>query len=385
MPDITGARGTLNVPQGIRRDQVRPEVYELDADYAPLTALINRARKDPVNGPEFRWYEGDREDRFDAVNGTTGTGADIVVDTPALFAEHSTWKNTRTGEVLRVQSVNAGMSTVTFVRGVGASAVAVADNDELMHIGWAQPEGDTSRPARSKNVTSQTNYTQIIRTPIEATRTWMQTATFTRPSDWSRESRNAMREHMIDWENTFWLGKPSENTSGSQPRRTTGGFDHFVTTNITAMGGTMTETEFWGVFSAAFRHGNNKVAFVSRLVTEVLNTFPRGKLEVVQADNDTTYGVSVNNFRSPFGTLKVVTHNGDAFSGSTYGGYGRIVDMEKVMKRPLVDSEYGSADTHVVEHIEENDRDGRKDEILTECGFEIANDTAHALFTGVTG
>lgn len=385
MPDITGARGTLNVPQGIRKDIVTPEVFELDADYGPLITLLERAPKKPVQGPEFKWFEGDREDRFDAINGTTGTGTDIVVDTPALFAEHAIWKNTRTGELMRVQSVNAGTSTVTFVRGIGAAAVAVADNDELIHVSWAKPEGDTSRPARSKSVTSVTNYTQIFETPYEATATWMNTATLTRPSDWTREARNAMREHMIDLENQFWLGKPSENTSGSQPRRTTGGFDHYATQNITAMGGTMTETEFWGVFSAAFRHGmKSKVLFASRLVTEVLNTYPRGKLEVVQADNDTTYGVDVSTFRSPFGTVKVVTHNGDPFSGSVYGGYFRIVDMSCVNKRPLVGDE-GSRDTHVIQHIEENDRDGRKDQILTECGFELANAEKHAVGTGITG
>jgi hypothetical protein len=385
MADITGQRGTLNVAQGIRKTEVDPEIYSLDADAAPLTVLLNRAPKLPTNNPEFKWFEDDREDRFDAVNGTTGTGTDIVVDTPALFAEHQVWKNTRTAELMRVQSVNAGTSTVTFVRGIGASAVATADNDELMQIGWAQPEGDTSRPARSTNPTSQTNYTQIIRTPYEATRTWNQSATFTRPSDWTHQARKAMVEHMIDWEETFWHGKPSENTSGSQPRRTTGGFFHYVTTNVTAMGGTMTETEFWGVMSAAFRYGNrsSKVLFASRLVTEVLNTYPRGKLEVVQADGDTTYGVSVNTFRSPFGDLKVVTHN--LLEGSTFGGYFAIVDLSKVRKRPLVDSEYGSADTHVRENIQENDRDGRKDEILTEAGFQVSNNLAHAYATGITG
>lgn len=385
MADITGARGTLNVTQGIRKTEVDPEIYSLDADAAPLTVLLNRAPKKPTNNPAFKWYEDDRDDRFDAVNGTTGTGTSIVVDTPALFAEHQIVKVTRTGELMRVTAVNSGTSTLTVVRGIGASAVAVADNDELMIIGWAQPEGDTSRPARSSNQTELTNYTQIIRTPYEATRTWNQSATFTRPRDWTYQARKAMVEHMIDWEETFWHGKPSENTSGSQPRRTTGGFFHYVTTNATAMGGTMTETEFWGTFSSAFRYGNrnSKVLFTSRLVTEVLNTYPRGKLEVVQADNDATYGVSVTNFRSPFGDLKVITAN--LFEGSEFGGYGAIVDMSRVNKRPLVDNEYGSADTHVRENIQANDLDGRKDEILTEAGYQIANEKAHAFFSGVTG
>jgi hypothetical protein len=53
-----------------------------------------------------------------------------------------------------------------------------------------------------------------------------------------------------------WHGKPSELlTAGSNPRRTTGGVFHFVATNKTDVGGTMTEAEFFGAFSAAFRYG----------------------------------------------------------------------------------------------------------------------------------
>jgi hypothetical protein len=75
--------------------------------------------------------------------------------------------------------VNSGTNTLTVVRGVGGGAAAINDNDELLLIGSAQPEGDTSKPARSGNPTKVTNYTQIHRTPYESTETLIHSDTFT--------------------------------------------------------------------------------------------------------------------------------------------------------------------------------------------------------------
>ncbi len=384
MADVTGPRNTANVTQDIRRIEMAETILELEPNSYPLTVLASRLGTETTGNPEFFWMEDERAARFSAVNGTTGTGADVVVDDPSYFAEHAMWKNTRTGENMRVVSVTASSSTVTFVRGVGGSAVATADEDELMHIGWAQPEGDTSRPERSTNPTKVTNYTQIIRTPFGATRTWRQSANMTRPKDWDRQANKASIEHAIDWEETFFHGKPSENTSGANPRRTTGGAFHYIQSNFTHAGGAMTEAEFFGAFSAAFRYGNQqtKTLFASRLVVDVINGYPRGKLELVQADNDATYGINVTKFRSPHGDLNVIRHN--LLEGDEYGGYGVILDLSLIKRKVLSSPDEGSADTHIRENIQPNDLDGRKDEVLTEQGLQFGQEKAHAIIDGVT-
>jgi len=384
MADITGPRGTGNISQSLRQIEMRRAVYELEPSSAPLTILTERLGSEATANPEFSWQEDDLEPRFDTVNfasGYTGTDTSIVVAHGSYFAQHDLVKVTATGEVMRVVSV--ATNTLTVVRGVGGNAGAIANLGELIIIGSAQPEGDTSKPARSSNPTKVSNYTQILRKPFESTETLRHSNTFTAPSDWDRQAKHAGIEHDKDIESAYLWGKPSEDLSGSQPRRTTGGAYYFVRTNITSAGGQLTEQEFFGAFSAAFRYGNTqtKTAFMSRLATDVLNGFPRGKLELVQSDNDSTYGINVMRYVSPHGVLNCITHN--MLEGSKYGGDILILDLSNVMKRPLANSE-GSRDTHIRENIQPPDADTRKDEYLTEAGLEFGLELTHALITGIT-
>ena len=387
MADITGARGTANITQSIRKVDMAAEVLELEPSSVPLTVLSSKLGTKTTHNPEFSWVEDALAARFDAIDNGAGyntSATSIVVDNGAYFEAQDLVKNTRTGEVFRVTAIST--NTLTVVRGVGNSGTGVAmnDNDELLIIGAAQPEGDTSRTARSSNPVKKTNYTQIFRTPFESTETLRHSDTFTAPTDWARQASHAGIEHAKDIEYALWLGKADENTSGSQPRRTTGGALSFITTNITDAGGTLTEAEFFGAFSGAFRYGNQgvKTAFASRLAVDVLNGFPRGKLEVVQGDHDSTFGLNVMKYVSPHGTLNVVTHN--LFEGSKYGGYIAILDMGNVKKRPLANSE-GSRDTHILPDRQANDADTKKSEYLTEAGLEFALEKSHALITGITG
>lgn len=386
MADVTGARGTGNISSSLRKIDMSSTVLELEPDSYPLTVLTNKLGSKPAHNPEFSWQEDKLRVRFDAVNNGVGynsSATGIVVDTPALFAQYDMIKVTRTGESMRVVSVNSGTSTVTVVRGVGGGAAAIVDNDELLIGASAQPEGDTSKPARSGNPTKTTNYTQIHRTPYESTETLRHSDTFTQPSDWDRQSRHASIEHAKGIEYALWFGRPSEDLTGSQPLRTTAGIFYYLTTNITAVGGTLSETSFWGALRNGLRYGSKqgKTLFCSRLVVDVLQGFPRGKLNVLKADGD-TYGLNVRQFESAHGTINVVTH--DLFEGATYGGYAALIDLKNKKFRYLANDQ-GSRNTHIRPDIQANDADTKKDELLTEFGLESGQEQADALFTGVTG
>jgi hypothetical protein len=201
MADISGPRGTGNVSQSIRKIDMREEVLELEPSSAPLTVLANRLNKRPTVNPEYSWQEDHLEPRFDAINngaGYTSGATSLVVDNGAYFAQHDLFKITRTGELIKVVSVST--NTLTVVRGIGGGAAAIVDNDELLIMGSAQPEGDTSKPARSGNPTKVTNYTQIHRTPFESTETLIHSDTFTNPKDFDRQANKAGIEHNKSWE-----------------------------------------------------------------------------------------------------------------------------------------------------------------------------------------
>jgi hypothetical protein len=385
MADVVGARLTDNVNQSIRKIDMVPTIKELEPDATPLTVLSTALTSEPAINPEFSWVEDDLPPRFDAINnaaGYTDSATSIVVDNGPYFAPSELWKVTRTGEIVRVTAV--ATNTLTVVRGIGGGAAAIVDDDELLKVGTVFAENALSPEARSDNPTKVTNYTQIERDSIEASETLRGSETFTRPRDWDRMVEKAMIDHKVKWENTFLHSKPSEDLSGA-PLRTTGGAYHYVQTNRTDMGGTMTESEFFNAFSGAFRYGskNEKVGFASRLAVDVMNGYARGKLELVQADNDKTYGLSVNKYRSPHGTLNVITH--DMLEGSVHGGHVLILDMSNLRVRPMRDGDGGTRDTHLREHIETPGQDGRKDEILTEKGLEFGLEKTHALLTGITG
>jgi hypothetical protein len=386
MADVSGPRGTGNITQSIRKIDMSETVLELEPNSYPLTVLSNRLNKKKTSNPEFSWQEDQLRVRFDQVNNGAGypSGATaIVVDTPALYQQYDMIKVPRTNESMRVVSVNSGTSTLTVVRGVGGGAAALVDNDPLLVGSTAQPEGDTSKPARSGNPTKVTNYTQINRTPYESTQTLIHSDTFTSPSDWDRNARHASIEHAKGLEYMHLFGRPSEDLTGSQPLRTAGGVLYWIATNITAAGGTLSESAFWAAFSNLFRYGSqdSKLLLASRLLVNVLQGFPRGKLNVLKADGD-SYGLKVSQFDHALGTLNVVTHN--LLEGATYGGYGIVLDLSLIKARPLANDQ-GSRDTHIRQQIQAPDADTRKDEILSETSLEFGQEKAHGLISGVTG
>jgi hypothetical protein len=337
----------------------------------------------PTVNPQFSWAEDKLQTRFDTTT-TTGTGTTVAVGTGANFFVNDLVKVTRTGEVMLVTNVSSNNLTVTRNVGTGA-AVALVSGDELLIIGRAKPEGDVSDSARSNNPTQVTNYTEIIRTSVQSTRTLMSSATWTEPDDWTRQANHAGIEHAKDWEYVYWHGHPSEDTSASPgPRRTTGGAFHYISTNITDAGGTMTEDEWFGAFVGGFRYGSqdSKTGFASRLAVNVINAYPRGKLELIQSDSDQTYGLNVMRYVSPHGVVNLLTHN--LFEGVTFGGYVAVLDMRQLKRRPLVGNGL-SGETAFHDNIQENDRDGRKAEYLTEQGLVFGLEKTHFVIKNITG
>lgn len=386
MADIVGARTTSNVTQSIRKVDMVPLIKELEPSATPLTVLSTALESRPTVNPEFSWVEDKLEPRFDAINNGAGynsSATGLIVDNGPSFAADELVKVTRTGELFRVSSI--ATNTLTVVRGIGGGAAAILDNDELMRVGAASMENSLSRQPRSSNPTKVTNYTQIEKHSVESSETWRGSETFTAPVDWDRQVAKKMIEHKLAWEQTLLHSKPTEDLTGTAPLRTTGGAFYFVQTNRTDMGGTMTEQEWFGAYSGLFRYGdqNAKMAMASRLAVDVVNGFPRGKLEVIQGDNDTTYGLRIMKYRSPHGVLNIVTHN--MLEGAVYGGYVLVLDLSQIKKRPMRAYGGGTRDTHINENVQPPDQDGRRDEILTEMGLEFGLEKTHGVMSGISG
>lgn len=381
MAVISGARGTGNVNQSQRKIDMSEKVLLLEPMAAPLTVLTARLSKNATHNPEYSHQEDALQNRFDAINngaGYTSGNTSLVVDNGDRFAQDFIVRVTRTGENIRVVSV--ATNTLTVIRGVGSTAAALLDNDELLVIGAAAPEGDTSRPARSSNPAKVTNYTQIFRTPFESTETLRHSDSFTTPNDWEYNANKAGIEHAKSIEYSLWMGHPSEDLTGAQPRRTTGGVWHFLTSNITDAGGALTQAEWNTGLRPIFRYSSERrIAFCSMLAVDVLNGYPMGKLEFRQ--DDTTFGLAIFKFVTPHGVVRLVTHK--LFEGAVYGGAIAVLDMDQLKYR-FLSNDQGSRDTAILTDRQAPDADTKKSEYLSEIGLQFGQPLSHGAFTGIT-
>lgn len=377
---VTGQRATNTIGADQRKIDMADKITLLEPDASPLTVISKRISKVKTSNPQFKWQEDESEPRWDAVNNGAGyadSATSIVVDNGPYFQAQQIVYVPRTGESMRVTAVST--NTLTVVRGVGSTAAALVDDDELVITNTAQPEGDASRAARSRNPTTVYNYTQIFREPWDATETNRHSDN-EGGDDWDHQALKHGIEHAKDIEYALMVGSPSEDTSGGNARRTTGGFKHFVTSNVTDAAGALTETEFFTAMRPNFRYGaKEKWALASALAVDVLNGFPRGKLEVQQGER--TFGLRVMQYISPHGTLNLVTHW--LMEGTTLGGQVWIIDTDVVRYRYLA-NQRGSRDTHINREIQNNDVDGRKDEYLTEAGLEFGQEKRHGKIIGIT-
>lgn len=377
---ITGARGTGNVSAGLLKPDIDSMAHELEPNSYPFTVITRTIQHEPTHNADFSWFEDTLEPRSDtsngAVSGTSNTS--IPVHNGSYFAQHDHWRNMRTGEVIRVASVSS--NTVTAVRGIGNSGtgVAILDADEWLKVGAAQEEGDTARPARSGNPSQVTNYAQITRNSVSETETMRNTDTYL-ANDWDRVKGKKFIEHQKDIEASVLFGKPNKDTTGTHPRRTTGGALYYITTNVTAAGGTLSESAFYTWARSAFRYGSKtKLLLASRLLVDVLNGYARGKVQVPDQGIN-SYGVRIFKLISPHGDINMVVH--DMLSDSTtLNGYGILLDVANLKFRPLQ-----NRDTNWYPDRQQPDADLQLGEWITEAGVQFANEKTDALLTGVTG
>jgi hypothetical protein len=151
-------------------------------------------------------------------------------------------------------------------------------------------------------------------------------------------------------------------TSQNTNQRTCGGLKEFISTNVTADTGGLTESDWQSFLKSAFRYGSErKVAFCSPTAIAAIEAFTRststGLITNSPAQN-ATYGVKMSTYVSGQGTVDLVKKR-DWNDSTTYGGYVFLVDMNAVKMRPL-------RETRLKMNVQAPDYDGFKDEYITE-------------------
>ena len=178
--------------------------------------------------------------------------------------------------------------------------------------------------------------------------------------------------------NRFGAKKEDTLTTGA-PKRFAGGAVEYISTNVTAAVGTLTEAAFITFLRSGFRYGSErKILFASPLVVGAIEGFARNNIRVSGSeDHADTYGIQMRSYVSGQGVVDIVMER--AWNDSTnYRGYAFLLDMDALEFHTL-------RDTKLLDNRQANDADKIEDEYLTEACPVFHNEQKHAILKGITG
>lgn len=391
---IQGLRLTTNFATDERPKDWREVILrQYPNGKAPLTALTTAMKTRTVTDPEFHWWEKAMEERRVALGAnitssetvlTVVSGAFTLKRGDVLYVE-------QTAEIVRVANDPVADTAITVQRGfAGSTATAVTYagagvNPNLKVIGSAYEEASMPPPGVNFDPNKRTNYTQIFRNTLEASRTAMNTRLRT-GSQVKEAKRETLELHSIDMEMAFWLGRASESALSGKPIRTTGGVISFIpSANIktVAGAGALDMETFEEYMYGIFQYGSNeKMAFAGNRALLAMQQVVRRNTQFTFT-NDKEFGMNVTRFTSPFGTIVFKTHPlFNTMRGGTTGGtayysmesWAVILDMSNLQYCPLQ-----GGDTKYQADLQANGMDGMLSGYLTEAGMEVDHANTHYL------
>lgn len=376
------------------------KIFLLEPNKHPLVTLLTNVGKvwdgkawqgssmmKAVTGnPEFKWFEDVYGGRYATAAAAAASGASAVDVTSAgsnpayIFTVGDVVRVARTGENLLVTAITDS-NTLAITRAYGTTAAAAINaGDSLYIIGNVNEENGVARNANATRSTAQSNYTQIFKTTIALSNT-EKAANLYGGRDLPYQRAKKGTEHALDIERAFWFGQKTMDTSGTQghPRRATGGIQEFIeagTSYVQNQGGALTASDMNTFLREGFTYGNStKMLFAGGMVLQAINEIARG--QILTKTGDTTYGVKISEWQTPFGTVNIV-HN--PLFTQDYAGYGFLLDMECFRYRYME-----GRDTMLQTNIQAPDVDGQVDQYLSEVGLERKQAPRHSILKGVTG
>ena len=252
---------------------------------------------------------------------------------------------------------------------------AIAADDVLVLISSAFAEGTYSAEARSYNPTQAWNYCQIFKRAVENTGTNEELDTYGNLNRLMVQRQMELEQFMIERSRAYFKGVRAEFTdSNGKKMRTTGGLDFFLdANNKSVMSGGFTYNKWIDFCEQAFAYGGGKKILV---LNDKLMTMIQKEI-INKSNNAITTEISPKTSEWGFSFTRLKTHKGsmDLLVDSTMNhlyaeatGFALETDLiEEMILRPDIWRE----------NVQTPDYDGRKDEILGECGFKLISPDRH--------
>jgi hypothetical protein len=390
---VTGATGSQNILSNLRVVDMADKIYLLQPEAAPLYVLVSRLNKRIAINTTIEWPENDLNPSWSSLSvsaGSATTGLTVADYEGSYFNKYDLVKIPSTGEIILITAT--ATCGVTAIRGYGSTGAASAANASTMVIiGSAFEEGSASTAlvTKSRKAARKFNYLQLFRKSVEVTNTMLNSELY--GGNYRAYERKVKGiELMRDIERVFYFGERLEDTatgldsSLGHARRTSGGCDFFISSNATAVGGILTESDFEAFVRSVTRFGSNEVyLFCSPLIISVISQWAQGKLNTYPKDK--TYGIAISQYISPHGTVNLVKdymleNAGSVSNTALYGGYAFALKLDELEYRFLQ-----NRDVTMEADIQHPGDDFVKDQYICEIGMELHNEEKHGMLTGVTG
>ena len=387
MAQRTGVITTSNQStEGRAVRDVSSIVNNLEPNKYPLVVFLNQieGRKKVTGNFKFEWLEDTVLPRYDVLGGAlTADAATMTVTNYARFIKNMLVRINKS-EIVRV-TATPSTTSVAIDRAAGETSATTASSGEQLHIlGMAFEEGSSIGDILSTIKTNPYNYTQIFRTLFGRTGTAEASKVYGE-TDKKYDRAKAIVEHAKDIENSFIMGERASSTSGgvdSKALRLTRGALAWISTNAQDAGGTLTEPEFDEWLRKSFRYGSaSKLGIFSSKMCAVVNGFAKQKLQVSVTGKK--YGMDLTTYIFSGGKkVDFISHplfenavNTD-FSG--LAGTGLILYVSDMALR-YMEGRYMRHDMDIVKA----GTDAEQEQILSECGLELQQESKHSELTGV--
>ena len=364
------------------KPEIRDTIFRLNTSATPLTALTRGLPRESCANYKFQWLKDELLPwRTESAETTDSGQLTIVLDSNKGFPVGSIALNVNSGEHMLV-TARSGSTTIVVTRGAGeTSAITITTNDGFYALGRAYKEDETLGSIYMTQVTTDFNYCQIFRTPIGGSGRDEVTGLYGGRNR-AHQRMQAGLAHRRDIENAFLFGERyvAATSGATKLRSATRGMLKFISVNTTDASTTLTESDldaFMQAVSTYDEEFTERLLIASPLLVTALGAFAKNKGRWDIVGGASYYGVNMVDYHTPHGNLHVVKA-AQTLLGSynssylRYSGYGIALDMSDITYRYME-----GRDTDLLPNRQENDRDGWRDEYLTDAGLEVHWDEKH--------
>ncbi len=364
---------------------VAPKIHELEPEKYPLCVVLTKAagRLVASGNKKVEWLEDELTPQFDVLGADlTAVATSMTVTNYSRFVKGMLVRVNKQ-EIVRVTATPTTTS-VSITRAVGETAAAAATSgDQLYILGVSAEEGAALATILATVKTNPYNYMDITRTPFGWTGSAAESDVYGQ-GDKEYDRAKAIVEHCRDIEKKLILSERSLSATGGvdgNEHRTMRGIHHWITTNVQAENGELTEAEFDEFVRKSFRYGSKKkLGLMSGKIVNVINDFAKNRIQIKPVD--AKYGLALKSYISAFGELDLMYHplleNSSLTDLTGLAGTGYILDIGNL-------SLHHMPNRYMVHRMDVGAKgaDAETEEMLSECTIAVALEKAHGKLTGV--